>query len=517
MRPLLSEFNESSSPLCIVKQILFSCLWKVLRMPLTSLTASAKRHALAVILIVIALVAGLVVSTPQAAQAAACGSGSAPSGTGSSGDPYLIATAANLEWVSATSASWSNKYFLQTADIDLGGCDFTPIAQGSFFTGQYDGGGFAIRGLVFSSTQDYVGLFYGSDGPFTLKNLALIDVSVTQSYSSTGGSTGAALGIANIWNGSVTISGVLVSGSVRSTTTGNFAGGVLGEAYERGRSNAISLSNIYSAASVRTKNVGAANLIGNLNPANTSETTVTNSVGIGVITVDDNASRRFGLIGNRASTLSAPSVSEVFWNTTTSGASTGWPVTPDVGSGKTTAELQSAATFAAWDIVEGWEAFDFSSPTNFWGICSGVNEGYPFLLWQYTSDPCPARDSGSSSASQGVPGIFLYVAGPVGRTVGSSPVYYGADRVAAASEYTVKVLSTSTRNPSVVSLASGELPINGSLPSTMVRLPDLEPGTYLVRMSGKHSTGKTLELTAQISVGPNGTFTAIGPNIPIIR
>ena len=51
----------------------------------------------------------------------------------------------------------------------------------------------------------------------------------------------------------------------------------------------------------------------------------------------------------------------------------------------------------------------------------------------------------------------------------------------------------------------------------MVRLPPLNPGTYVVRMTGKHVTGKTLQLTSQITVGPEGTFTAIGPKVPVIR
>lgn len=212
-----------------------------------------------------------------------------------------------------------------------------------------------------------------------------------------------------------------------------------------------------------------------------------------------------------------------FWDTDSSGLNDadGDGDDRNAATGKNTLQMTTLSTFSAasWAIVSASAFGGPSGPTNqIWGIGSGVNCGYPFLWWQTTSGHnCGSESSASSESSAGVPGIFLYVAGPVGRTVGHSPVYYGTDRVAAASEYEVRVLSTSTRNPMLVSLASGELPINGSLPSTMVRLPQLEPGTYLVRMTGKHTTGKTLELTAQISVGPNGSFTAIGPNIPIIR
>jgi len=58
--------------------------------------------------------------------------------------------------------------------------------------------------------------------------------------------------------------------------------------------------------------------------------------------------------------------------------------------GKTTAEMTAFATFdAAWNsatqvIVDGWQAPNNPS----WGICKSTNDGYPFLLWQFDSDPC---------------------------------------------------------------------------------------------------------------------------------
>lgn len=68
----------------------------------------------------------------------------APSGSGTSGDPYLIATLENLYWVTQNSTSW-NKYFRQTADIDAtttstwdGGKGFLPIGNNpTQFTGNY--------------------------------------------------------------------------------------------------------------------------------------------------------------------------------------------------------------------------------------------------------------------------------------------------------------------------------------------------------------------------------------------
>jgi len=141
---------------------------------------------------------------------------------------------------------------------------------------------------------------------------------------------------------------------------------------------------------------------------------------------------------------------------------------------------------------------------------SGVTVG--FSLPDMSISACPV----TSSVVAGVPGIYLSVAGPVGRSVWDSPVYYGSGRVAASSTYLLTVAPVPSSSRSTVSLAEGELPLNGSL-EVMVRLPVLAPGTYTVRMEGTHKNGSTLQLTSVITVGPSGEFTSIGPNIPVIK
>lgn len=126
------------------------------------------------------------------------------------------------------------------------------------------------------------------------------------------------------------------------------------------------------------------------------------------------------------------------------------------------------------------------------------------------------NSSSSSEGPAGVPGIYLAVAGPVGRSVGGSPVYYGSDRVAASSTYLLTVTAVPSGSRSRLSLVEGEIPLDGSL-EAMVRLPALTPGTYNVRMEGTHRNGSTLQLTSVITVGPSGVFTSIGPNIPVIK
>ena len=127
-----------------------------------------------------------------------------------------------------------------------------------------------------------------------------------------------------------------------------------------------------------------------------------------------------------------------------------------------------------------------------------------------------ACSSSSSSADAGVPGIFLTVAGPVGRSASEAPVYYGADRVAVTSTYLLTVTRVSNVTPTITTLAEGTIDADGSFTS-MTRLPALAPGTYNVQMVGTHVNGSTLQLTSQVTIGGVGQFTSIGANIPIIK
>ena len=124
--------------------------------------------------------------------------------------------------------------------------------------------------------------------------------------------------------------------------------------------------------------------------------------------------------------------------------------------------------------------------------------------------------SSSSSADAGVPGIFLTVAGPVGRSAAEAPVYYGADRVAVTSTYLLTVTRVSNVTPTITTLAEGTIDADGSF-SSMTRLPALAPGTYNVQMVGTHVNGSTLQLTSQVTIGGVGQFTSIGANIPVIK
>jgi hypothetical protein len=154
------------------------------------------------------------------------------------------------------------------------------------------------------------------------------------------------------------------------------------------------------------------------------------------------------------------------------------------------------------------------------GIGDRANSGYTGQVLVFS---LPVAASGSSdgnsssgSASAGVPGIFLTVAGPVGRSASEAPVYYGADRVAVTSTYLLTVTRVSNVTPTITTLAEGTIDADGSF-SSMTRLPALAPGVYNVQMVGTHVNGSTLQLTSQVTIGGVGQFTSIGANIPVIK
>jgi hypothetical protein len=113
----------------------------------------------------------------------------------------------------------------------------------------------------------------------------------------------------------------------------------------------------------------------------------------------------------------------------------------------------------------------------------------------------------------GTPGIYLHVAGPVGRSAEGSPVYYGSDRVAHTSTYLLSIRSATGVTQHV--LASGTVDVRGNL-EAMVRLPALAPGRYDVVLTGQHLGGHGLSLSAEIRVNDQGRIGSLGANIPSI-
>ncbi len=394
------------------------------------LIGSSKLTAKAVVITLAAglLGAGVVVVAPaDPANATSCGSGSS-SATYSGGDgtststAFRIATTGDLIRLSATSADWTGKFFIQTADIDLGGCEWNPIGRstaGQNFSGAYDGGGFAISGLSITSRSiSYIGFFsYVSNarienltlrGEIRISNSAQdvfdigsvvgsaangvvmskvrSEVSITATRASRiGGLTGEFIG---------TMDYSSYHGNIRADRLTSFAqtGGLVGVL----QGGSTKIRNSYARVSFSGDSIYKSGL----NGGSTSGIEKSYSASTGVNAAfagqgSDSAVNSFWDSDLAAGTNPKYSDSSAITNV----------------AGKTTLEMKALATFSAgvnrWSIVDGWEPFSTTStPAKIWGICSRVNDGYPFLLWEYTTDPCtvtpPPSDSGSGSSSGSV-------------------------------------------------------------------------------------------------------------------
>ncbi len=114
-------------------------------------------------------------------------------GSGTEADPYQISTPADwLEFVDNTkdgSVSWTDRsaYFILTADIDLAGVNLLPVQS---FNGVFDGDGYVISNATINPPdEDGVGLF-GQVWECEIRNLGVVNISVTGDALATGGLVG---------------------------------------------------------------------------------------------------------------------------------------------------------------------------------------------------------------------------------------------------------------------------------------------------------------------------------------
>jgi len=365
------------------------------------------------------LAVGLVFLGPSPASAASCGSGVAYGAAGSDGK-ISIDNAQQLIYLSKTPADW-DKSFIQTADLDLANCAWTPIGNATNkFTGTYDGGGYKVtrldlrpaaanggfglfgaiggatikdllvRGVIVALQGDHGGVVGRSYGTSTLLRVRS-EVDITHSgYITSGGLVG------SYFDGSLTVSQSSYAGTVFLDVSSGSAGGIIGVSSNTSVTITDSYSRVMFAGTNRTLTAARAGLIAALTP--TAVRTYTVAPG--------------ALSGVSSSGLTSSSEGS-FWDSEVGPAisrSTGAAVPGTTA--KTTNQMKNLATYTttvpspskelptAWAIVQGWEAYNFGSPSNIWGICSGVNDGYPFHLWEFASNPCsePAPDTDSGSA-----------------------------------------------------------------------------------------------------------------------
>ena len=143
-------------------------------------------------------------------------------GTGTSEDPYLIKSVADLQALAkgvSGGAAFVNIHFRQESDIDLSGIrsgnGWTPIGSygATGFAGVYDGNGHTISGLYVKSTQDGLGLFgYVTGG--TVKNvvLSLCDITGNNFVGGIVGYNNGTIEGCAVKNGTIRVSGTYHNG-----------------------------------------------------------------------------------------------------------------------------------------------------------------------------------------------------------------------------------------------------------------------------------------------------------------
>jgi len=368
-----------------------------------SLTAN-KVHNLGKIFRVVVMdifILSLVITLPQTILAFS------GSGSGTEADPYIITNVNQIQEMKDDLSAW---YELAN-DIDAsatsgwnGGDGFLPVGvYGNRFTGTFDGNNHTITDLYINTSANYSGMFGFTHTTSVVKNVGLIDVNVT-GRARLGGLIGYAFGIVtNCYStGSVTstpnsmqdIGGLIGEThatvtkcySTANVTAGNevlSVGGFVG-------SNWATITNCYSTGNVSIGYVWTGYGVGGFSGRNYTSATMTNCYSTGHIS----GSAAGGVIGGFVG-VGGGTYNDDFWDTQTSGYSTS-----DGGTGKTTAEMKTLATFTdettvglttAWDFYSN--PYDDVANNDYWDMdLSGIrNSGYPFLSWEYPTHSLPVE------------------------------------------------------------------------------------------------------------------------------
>jgi len=289
-----------------------------------------------------------------------------PSGSGTSTNPYQIATLDNLYWISQNSGSW-NSWFIQTADIDAsatsgwnGGAGFPPI--GGSFWGTYDGQGHSISSLTISvSGSDQVGLFKTLRG--TLKNLKLVTSTIV-GHNTVGAFVG--------YNWGATVRNChFVSGTVTGNEDVGGIAGLTNYGFIYESCNSGTVNGVLEVGGIAGKTISTSKVENCYNNGTVDGTSGTDGwIGglIGLLSGDLKYSYNVGSVNGppyrRVYALTGDSygsITDCFYLNSYSN--------PAGGSSKTTTEMKTQSTYTNWDF------------TNIWAISSSENGGYPYLRW----------------------------------------------------------------------------------------------------------------------------------------
>ncbi len=299
----------------------------------------------------------------------------APSaGDGSSGSPYQITSLQNLYWIAQNSGEWG-KYYIQTANIDATGTSgwdgggWTPIGT---FTGSYNGNGHTITGITIDRTDaGGQGLFASKGSGGTVSKLGVINASITVSIGSWQEDFGILAGSNN-----GTIEQCFTTGSITISGSAADVGGFVGENHGVIIDNKKPITNCYSKVEVRTTIYNTEHRYGSF-VGYASSGSIGNCYSTGNI---NDSSYNSGFAGNYNSYVDNTSC---FWHENSGETSS------ISGTKKTIEEMKNATTTNNIYLTAGW---DFKGETTngtneIWNIGNGRNDGYPYLSWEYSSDP----------------------------------------------------------------------------------------------------------------------------------
>jgi hypothetical protein len=329
-------------------------------------------------------------------------------GAGTLSEPYLVSTKLDVSYITEHYQIW-DKYFIQTADIDLSGTKdgLSPIGDATTrFTGHYDGQGYKINGLYINTLGvDRVG-FFGNALNAEIKNVNLLNVNILGNNSvgavvgyaenadvincsSTGFVTGTdnAGGIAGyLYNGS----SITQSGSSCTVSGVNYLGGLAG----------YNTTNSIISDSYATGSVTGTDYIGGLAGCNTNTSTITNTYTCGAVNGGKYIGGLLGLNSTSSVLHNSYAASVVSGTEYYIGGALGYNDTATSGvvqnilfdyevSGswsnqgcipRTTAQMKTLSTYTSrtWDFVG-----ETANGTNdYWNLNGTDNNGYPFLSWQ---------------------------------------------------------------------------------------------------------------------------------------
>jgi hypothetical protein len=339
-----------------------------------------------------------------------------PEGLGTTQEPYLIRDARDLGTV------WSRPlaHYRLEASVGLSGITWS-MAVVPWFEGTFEGNGYVISNLHIQG-GGYLGLFGELASGAKISNLGLEAVDVN----GTGGYVGGLVGRIGSWESR---GGVLTNCYSTGTVTGTRAvGGLVGD-------NFGSITTSYSTCTVRgewsvgglmggngltdlpmggvltncysTGMVDGEEFVGGLVGENNGS--ITAGYSAGAVNGSHNVG---GLVGYNYYGNSTTS----FWDMETSGQTTSAG-----GTGKTTAEMQTASTFldADWDFVDETA----NGTDDIWRILEG--QDYPRLWWQYGRAFSPYPQDGAIDVGQ--PLLVSWLPGGSGLL---HDVYLGEDQEA---------------------------------------------------------------------------------------